>query len=391
MTDTDLSVYFQPLSGEAAVAGEGDRYSFGSCVSRYTEASAFPAWEDCQVVLIGVPEERGSAGNTGCAGAPDAIRAYLYKLKQADASYRVADLGNLVPGETLADTYAAVSSIVMELMKASVLPVILGGSQDLTYAQYVAYQRMEETVNIVAVDARFDLGRTEDKIHSRSYLGKIILHEPNFLFNFSNIGYQTYFVGTDSVQLMEKLYFDTYRLGQIRRDLEETEPIIRNADIFSFDVSAIRQSEAPGNAWASPNGFFGDEACQIARYAGMSDKLTSAGFYEVNPALDNGQTAHLVAQMVWYFIEGFYNRKKDMPVSNKSGFIKYNVAVSKAGHDLIFYKSKKSDRWWMDVPYPNDKARYHRHHLVPCSYRDYESACRDEMPERWWQAFQKLS
>ena len=30
------------------------------------------------------------------------------------------------------------------------------------------------------------------------------------------------------------------------------------------------------------------------RYAGMSDKISSAGFFEMNPALDrNGQTAHL--------------------------------------------------------------------------------------------------
>ena len=167
--------------------------------------------------------------------------------------------------------------------------------------------------------------------------------------------------------------------------------VIRNADIFTFDISAIRQSDAPGNAYASPNGFFGDEACQVARYAGMSDKLSSAGFYEVNPSRDNGQTAHLTAQMIWYFIDGYYNRKKDMPVSNKSGFIKYNVALKQGEQELVFYKSKKSERWWMDVPYPSEKARYHRHHLVPCSYKDYETACSDEMPERWWQAFQKLS
>jgi len=387
----DLSVYFKPLNSDLVTACSQDKTALGFSISKFAEDGAFPDFEDQHLAIIGIPEERGALENKGCANAPDVVRSYLYKLKKSDIPYKILDLGNLVPGETLADTYAAVSTIVMELMKANVLPVILGGSQDLTYAQYVAYQRMEETVNIVAVDSHFDLGNTEEKINSKSYLGKIILHEPNFLFNYSNIGYQTYFVGTDAVQLMEKLYFDTYRLGQMRKDIEETEPIIRNADIFSFDISAIRQSDAPGNAYASPNGFFGDEACQISRYAGMSDKLTSAGFYEINPTRDSGQTAHLAAQMIWYFIDGFYNRKKDMPVSNKSGFIKYNVAVKKGDHELIFYKSKKSERWWMDVPYPNAKARYHRHHLVPCSYRDYEIACSDEMPERWWQAFQKLS
>src|SRR6185295_17792470 len=111
------------------------------------------------------------------------------------------------------------------------------------------------------------------------------------------IGYQTYFVGNEQVELMNKLFFDAYRLGQVRKDMEEVEPIVRNADIVSFDITAVRNSDAPGNGKASPNGFYGEEACQIARYAGISDKLTSIGFYEINPDLDkNSQTSHLAAQ-----------------------------------------------------------------------------------------------
>ena len=203
-------------------------------------------------------------------------------------------LGNVIPGLKLKDTYAALTTIMVELLRQGVFVVILGGSQDLTYAQYVAYQKLEETVNIVAVDAQFDLGSTDEALSADSYLGKIVLHEPNFLFNFSNIGYQTYFVGTDQVELMEKLYFDSYRFGQVHKDIEEAEPIVRNADILSFDISSIRQSDAPGNGNASPNGLYGEEACQIVRYAGMSDKLSSFGLYEINPLFDNhDQTSHL--------------------------------------------------------------------------------------------------
>jgi arginase family enzyme len=281
---------------------------------------------------------------------------------------------------------------MVELLKNNVLPLIIGGSQDLTFAQYNAYQQLEQTVNIASVDAYFDLGTTEEKIHAHSYLGKIILQEPNFLFNFSNIGYQTYFVGYDQIELMEKLYFDAYRLGQVRKDMEEVEPIIRNADIVSFDITSVRFSDAPGNGKASPNGFYGEEACQIARYAGISDKLSSIGFYEINPDLDkHGQTAHLAAQMIWYFIEGYYNRKKDLPLVNKSAFTKYRVAIKNSEQEIVFIKSKKSERWWMEVPYPSNKAKYERHHIVPCSYKDYKMACDQELPERWWQALHKLS
>jgi len=249
-----------------------------------------------------------------------------------------------------------------------------------------------QTINFVAIDSVFDIGDGEKELNSQSYLSKIILHKPNILFNYSNVGYQTYFVEQNSIELMNKLYFDAHRLGQVRADIESVEPIVRNADVVSFDVSCIRQSDAPANRNASPNGFYGEEACQIARYAGLSDKLTSIGFYEMNPAFDeNKQTAQLVSQIIWYFIDGYYNRKQDYPIVDKSEYTKYRVSIKDHDHEIVFYKSNKSDRWWMDVPYPvNHKIKYERHHMVPCSYTDYQTACSDEMPDRWWQTYQKL-
>jgi hypothetical protein len=45
----------------------------------------------------------------------------------------------------------------------------------------------------------------------------------------------------------------------------------------------------------------------------------------------------------------------------------------------------------MDVPYSvSKKNRYERHHFVPCSYNDYLISVNDEVPDRWWQAYQKL-
>jgi len=223
-------------------------------------------------------------------------------------------------------------------------------------------------------------------------LAKIILHQPNYLFNFSNIGYQSYFVSTEEIDLISKLYFDAYRLGEIQNNMEEVEPIVRNADIVSFDVSSIRQTEATENKNAYPNGFYGEQACQIARYAGISDKLTSIGFYEFNPTVDfNNQTAHSVAQMIWYFIDGVNNRKNDFPIGSRKDYTKYVVSMLEGGNDLIFYKSDKSDRWWIDVPYPShEKIKNERHLLIPCTYKDYQVACNNELPDIWIRTFQKL-
>ena len=388
----ELSDFFKPVEVEwqDRLPDEDDNY-LGHIIKYYKEEK-FPSLDGTAIAIIGVPEDRGSRINKGSAAAPDAIRKKLYRLKQGNFKLSIADLGNINPGATLQDTYAAVSHLVSDLIKGGVMPIILGGSQDLAFAQYQAYQKLEQTVNIVNVDSHFDLGTTNDEINSNTYLGKIILDKPNYLFNYSNLGYQSYFVGHEAVEFMNKLYFDVYRLGQVRTNIEESEPIVRNADMLLFDIASVRQSDAPGNRNSSPNGFYGEEICQIIRYAGISDKLSSIGFYETNPRFDiNDQTSHLVAQAIWYFMEGYYHRKKDQPGANKKNFTRYRVNVKNTDHEIVFLKSKKTDRWWMEVPCQDNQTKYQRHNLIPCSYKDYLTALNEELPERWWQAFQKLN
>lgn len=389
----NIADFFEPIDDKIVAFKASDNASLlGNIIMKHTDGDGFPNLEGVSLAIIGVPEDRKAIDNEGCALAPNFVRKYLYKLYKGSSKVAIADLGNIKRGHSPNDTYVALSNIITELIENKVLPIIIGGSQDLTYANYLAYENLGQIINIVSVDYAFDIGKNEKDINSRSFLSSIILHQPNFLFNYANIGYQTYFVDQEAVELMNKLYFDTFRLGNVRADMEEVEPIVRNADVMSFDISAIRHSDAPGNNNASPNGFYGEEACQIARYAGLSDKLSSIGFYELNPAFDNNeQTSHLVAQIIWYFIEGFCNRKKDFPLKDKEDYVKYRVSLNEDEQEIVFYKSKKSDRWWMEVPYQSSLSKYDRHHLVPCSYKDYQTACREEMPDKWWQAYQKLT
>ena len=349
---------------------------------------------DYDIAIIGVLEDRNSINNIGTALGPDAFRQKFYELNEGNYTTRIVDLGNIRAGHRVSDTYIALKLLVTELIKKNILPIIIGGGQDLTYAQFMAYEELEQKVDLLVIDSHFDLNDNIDgtiETTSISYLNKIFLHEPNYLFNFSNIGYQTYFVNQESLKLMDKLYFDVYRLGDFSGNISIAEPVIRNANMLSFDISAIRSADAAGNANATPNGFYGENACQIARYAGMNDKLSSIGFYEYNPAYDlNGQTALLLAQMVWYFADGFYNRKKEFPLLPKSQYITYRTSLKNDSHELVFVKSKKSDRWWMQVPYPAGKSKNERHHLVPCRYEDYLTAHSGEMPDLWWRTYQKL-
>jgi arginase family enzyme len=391
---SDIAHFFSPVNIENINNYHNLKETqLGNLFSIHKEVDDFPDLEGIDLAIIGVCEERNAENNEGCSLAPDAVRQFLYKLYDTGFTLKVADLGNINPGHSTDDTFFALRSTVDNLIRKNIIPIIIGGSQDLTYAQFLGYKDLEQTINISAIDSVFDLGNPDEDITNTSYLGKIILHQPNYLFNYSNIGYQTYLVDQNSLQMMNRLYFDVYRLGQIRDKIEDAEPIIRQSDMITFDISAIKHSDAPANPNASPNGFYAEEACQIMRYAGMNDKLSSIGLYEINPKFDqNGKTAHLAAQMIWCFFDGFYNRKNDFPSRTSPDYIRFHVVLQDDKYEINFYKSKKSDRWWMEIPYPPHKdLKFERHTLIPCSYKDYELAINNEIPDRWWQTYQKLS
>lgn len=349
-------------------------------------------WSKYKMALLGVEEDRRTQKNHGASQAPDEVRKKLYELTKWDELPCLIDLGNVKAGNDLEDTFFAVRSICEFLIKKEIIPIVIGGTQDITYANYLAYENLEQTVNLVTVDRQLDFATTHDDDFASGYLNKIVLHKPNYLFNFSNLGHQRYLTDRDLVVLMEKMYFEATRLGEIQGDIRVVEPVIRNADIVSIDISAVRQSESPGIADPSANGLYGNELAQISRYAGMSDKLTSIGFYEYNPVFDiRDQSSGLLAQCIWCFVEGFLYRKGDFPKADYTEYTRYSVLMDDSGDELVFYKSPLTDRWWMDVPYPaGTREKYERHHLVPCSYEDYETALRQEMPDRWWKTFQKL-
>lgn len=342
------------------------------------------------IAILGIGEERISF-NKGTAKAPDKVRAELYKLYKPSVKLNAIDLGNLKNGKTLKDTYIAVTEILAELIKLNILPIIIGGSQDLTYACYLAYEKLEQIVNIVSIDARIDLGNAEDDFNSQSFLSKILFEKPKNLFNYSVLGYQNYYVAQTDIDLMNRLFFDCYRLGQIKQDLKQIEPIMRDADMVSIDIAAIKQSDAPAHAQPSINGFLSDEICQIVRYAGISDKVSIFGIYETNPDFDiNKQTVSLSAQIIWHFIQGFYYRKKDYPYEKIENYQKFIVDLDHSKQKIIFYKNPKTDRWWLEVPYPK-QSKYQKSIIVACTYQDYQCACNQDLPDRWWRTYHKIS
>ena len=345
----------------------------------------FPDTEQASIAVIGVLDNRGAGDDNNKIVCLNYIREQFYALYPGNWDKTIVDLGNIPAGNTVQDTYYVVKTIVEELVKNKVIPLIIGGSQDITYAMYRGYDKLEQMVNLVTIDSKFDFGKENETITAESYLTRIIVDEPNNLFNYSNIGYQTYFNSQEEIDLIEKLYFDAYRLGDVIANATIAEPVFRDADIVSLDMQSVKSGDSGNFVNFLPNGFNGKEICTLARYAGISDKVTCFGVFNHQ---DTKQESLLLAQILWYFIEGVHYRSNEYPFDTKENYIKYIVPMD--DEEIVFYKSDKTDRWWIEVPFVTDvNNKLKRNTLLPCTHDDYLGACDNGFPERLWKAQRK--
>lgn len=361
----------------------------GKSIDLHQHAGQLPDLKGVKFAILGVAESRNDINYMGERLDFDAIRKAFYQLYPGNWTTAIADLGDIQPGAEVTDTYFAVKTVLAQLIELGVIPIILGGSQDVAYAQYRSYDDYGRMVNLVNVDQRFDLGDAEKPISNKSYVGKIIVDKPYNLFNYSVLGYQSYLNPPAEIALMDKLYFEAVRLGQLVADITEIEPVMRDADMVTMDVTAIKGPELSYKYKDSPNGFDSREVCAIARYAGISNKVSSFGVYELKDFDEASNGASLIGQILWYFIEGVNFRFDEGDLDDERMYTLYKVPI----HDevLLFRKSNRSGRWWIELPIissVNNKLKTQT--LLPCTYGEYLSATKQEIPARWFKARQKL-
>jgi formiminoglutamase len=378
----DLNDYFNPVSiekyGFENLTGNA---GFPHNIFIITENNKVKDIREFKVALLGVPDGRNSA-NQDSSDAPDAIRQHLYSLAKIPGKTKIIDLGNMKQGVTFNDTLAGLTDILCTLLKENILPVILGGSSALVSAIDKAFTLLKTRYTLVSVDPRIDYSNNPNALDSSSYLNKITGNHKSTFSQYINIGYQTYLNDQQVLNRFIRRHSELMRIGDVRQAIYLTEPLFRDSDAAIFDISAVRQSDAPGTAIPSPNGFYGEEICLLSRYAGISDNLKIFGLFDVNPGLDiRCQTTGLAAQILWFFLEGFSQKQYETPILNNSNsgrFIKYHVRVTDLEDDLIFVKSSLTERWWIELIGENNSPVY-----FACSHEDYLKANRNEVPDRW--------
>ncbi len=341
--------------------------------------------EGLKVVMFRVNDQRWSGKEN-----TDESSMFFQKLSElhlsAELTSGAAILGTFKNGATLGDTEAGLTEVFQFCIQKRIIPVVIASSKQILRSVYNAFKAVELIVSLTSIDKEINLGVEEEP----ALIGEIIKEQPNYLFNYSNLGFQTYYAPAQEVELSEALYFDAHRLGSIRGNVSSSEPLIRSSELIHLSLEAIKSSDFRSVPSEEPNGFYAEEVCQMMRYTGLNEKLRAlviSEYQEIGSISDS----KLLAQMLWCFLDGYIHRVKELPGQPAENFLRYSVWLKGDQYEVVFYKSLKTDRWWMEVPIPpNYVNRYLKHHLLPCSYEDYVVATTDEIPDRWWRAYQKM-
>ncbi len=379
-----LKNYFEPFSYK-----ENEYFDFlpkdsilGKNVYFFSEKDNYINLENYDLVIFGVEENRNSK-NKFCKIAPNFVRKKLYSMSKINENMKIIDLGNFKTGKTIKDTYFGISYILEKILEKNVIPILIGGSIDLVFANFIGYKNIKKNINIASVDSNLNILNE----NNFSFLKEIFKSKEPNLFHFLNLSYQNYFVSEEELNWIEENNFECLRMGKIRENIKDTEIFIRDIDIFNVNLSAVRLSDSPSNFLSSPNGLYAEEICQIAKYAGMSDNISSFGIYETGiKSDDNFQSSHLTAQIIWHFIEGFYWRKADFPNKETENYEKFILNLN--SEIFTFYKSRITERWWLEFFY-NDKNE-RKKFILSVSHQDYINVLNGNLPERWLKFYKKF-
>lgn len=368
----EIKDYLTPVVSSAFYADNFDYGLLGNQLFYPLKNSSLD--DTVQVVLIGLNNTSNSL-KKGHSFSSDTLRSYLYCLAGFQ-NLKINDLGDFISGKTMADNYAGIEELTIYLVNKKVIPIFFGGSQEMSLAISKGIFKAQQKIEATFIDALIDYSNDED-FHSQSYLSDGFYKSDTLKIK-TILGYQAYLASNQKLKVLKDQGFNLYRLGSIRNNFQAIEPILRDTHFCSFDMSAVRYSDAPAASFNSPNGLYAEEACQLANIAGLSDNLKAVYVGELDTVQDqSGQSTHLLAQVIWHFLSGLSARKGDYPVKSIDNYKKIYITNNKTGHELLFYQNKENNRFWIKLPGDN-------HEIIACSEQDYKAVCFNEIPERIW-------
>ncbi len=380
----DLSVFFQPVPDIDYIPSLQPDARLGDQVIQHQ--AHFPDWQQADILIL-------SAGAQERTRFADECRQELYSLSALTSNAAIADLGHLKPRELVEDLLEQLSFILSTLRQHRKTCLLLLDDPMLSLAQAYAYEGSETPMELVHIGSQLHLLDSEFLCDSQSFQHALLKDVPDWLFEFTQLGHQRYFVSHEQLAWLKRRHFAALRYGQLMNHVELAEPSLRTAHAVMADLSSVRASDAPGASVLSPGGFTAEEFCRLARYSSLGHHIGSFSVTGWNPDADRRrQTCRLAALTSWYFLDGCYQRFDDEPLPDRSNLTRYSVQLKAGISRIDFFLHPRSERWWMEVPFsdsigePSPKTR-----LVACTKEDYEFARHDDIPEKWWLTFHKLT
>ena len=322
------------------------------------------------LVIFSISDFRLDPTNSKSFNADKDFRKKFYSLFYSDWNINFFDLGNLVNGNLVSDTQFALKSIIDFFINNQIFVITIGGSQDFTLDLYSSLKKYLSKINLVAVNNKLEFSNENNE----SYLSKIIMDENNKLNHFSNIGFQKHLNSLDEIDLIKKMKFESLSLGKVKSDLNEAEPILRDSNLISFNIKSIKSGDI-NNAHQYSNGLTSYEFCSLSRFSGASLKSNVISFFE---NWDFSILNSLLAESVWYVIDGFSARIDETPDSDNDNFTYYFIEID--NYKFKFYHSLLSDRWW--VEFINDNIVSFEKNIISCTYNDYFNCKNSVISER---------
>jgi len=321
------------------------------------------------IVLLFVSDYRGANGDAESQEFSQ-IRREFYKLSQLDFDIPIVDLGDLVSGKTSQDSHYILQEVLSACHYKNAVPIIIGGSNDFALSLFSALSFHQKEISYTQISNVVSL-KQDDEIHESTFLSKILGSKNFSIKNYHHLGYQKHLNESDSVKLIKEVQFDIIRLAEMMNSTEKTEPYFRKADLVTVNCDAVESFGEAFSVNPQVNGLNKREICAYMKEIGLGEKLKSVGIFNYNIYSDSQLNHQLLAQMIWYMVEGI-NIQRSHP--KEKSFETFFVLIN--DEQYAFKRDVFSNLWYFGEDENIDNC-------IPCSKSDFEEAKRGFLSARF--------
>lgn len=322
------------------------------------------------IALIFCSDERGGGGNTSQKDFSK-VRKEFYQLSALDFSVPICDLGDLISGREVEDTRYILEEILTTCYQKNILPILIGGDNSLAFTLFKSIRFQQEKVNYTQINNKIGLANSEGAITENNFLTKIMEDKKSGLQYYYHLGYHKHLNQLESVNLLHNLDFEALRLAEMINSTERVEPFLRRADLVSLNCDAVESFGEYFSKNPQINGLNRREVCAYMKDIGLGENLKSVGIFNFNFEAKSILNHQLLAQMLWYLIEGI-NIQRTHPIDRE--YETYLVMVGQV--EYVFKRDSFSGLWYFG---DNQDSEL----WIPCSEQDYENAKKGILAKRF--------